>query len=263
MNPEMNFPPPPAVEATETAPQNIFNRLIGVWFAPGETFAEIGRAPRVLVPMLILMVIGCLGGYLMVERIGIRNFFRPGFEQAVARGRMSPEDADRQLEAMATGPAGTVIKIVIPIFGLIQGPIIAFILFGIAKLISMLSSGDNRFKSLYSVTIYTFLAIGVINTVLLVLVLYLKSPEDLDPNNLIGSNLAALLSLALGKDGLPKFLMSLARWVDLLAIWMIALLSIGYAAVSRGVKTSTMAMGLGVLYTLIALCVSAWTAISG
>lgn len=263
MNPELNLPPQPAVAATETAPQNIFNRLVGVWFSPGETFAEIGRAPRVLIPMLILMVMGCLGGYLMVERIPLRTFFSPGFEQAVASGRMSQEEADRQLETMTTGPVGKFTKVSIPLIGLIQSPIIALILVGICKLITMLSAGDNRFKPIFSVSLYTLLAIGLISTVLLVVVLFLKSPEDLDPNNLIGSNLAALLTLAFGKDGLPKFIMSLARWVDLFAIWMITLLSIGYAAVSRGVKTSTMAMGLGGIYTLLALCAAAWTAFRG
>ncbi|MCI0664090.1 MAG: YIP1 family protein [Acidobacteria bacterium] len=263
MNPEMNLPPQPAVAATETAPQNIFSRLIGVWFTPGETFAEIGRAPRVLVPLLVLMVIGCLGGYLMIERIGVRNFFNKNFEPAVASGRMSQEEADKQLEVMTSGIAGTITKASFPVIGLIQYPIIALILVGVCKLITMLSAGDNRFKSLFSVTIYTLLSVGVITTVLLVLVLYLKAPEDIDPNNLLGSNLAAILALAFDKDGLPKFIMGLARWIDVFAIWMIALLSIGYAAVSRGVKTYTMAMGLGVLYTLIALGTAAWTSMAG
>jgi hypothetical protein len=41
MNPEMNLPSQPAVAAPESAPQNIFNRLIGVWLSPGETFGQL------------------------------------------------------------------------------------------------------------------------------------------------------------------------------------------------------------------------------
>jgi hypothetical protein len=262
MNPEMNLPSQPAVATPESAPQNIFNRLIGVWLAPGETFAEIGRAPRVLVPLLVLILMGAFGSYLMVERIGLRTFFSPGFEQAVANGRMSQEQMDKQLEAMTTGRTSTIIKAVFTLFGLIYLPI-ALILVGVCKLITMLAAGENKFKPIFSVTIYTFLAIGVITTLLMVIVLFLKSPEELDPNNLIGSNLAALLALFLDRDSLPKFIMGLARWVDVFAIWIITLLSIGYAAVSRGVKTSTMAMGLGGFYILIALLMAALSSLRG
>jgi Yip1 domain len=234
--------------------------LIGVWFSPGETFAEIGRAPRVLVPIILLMVLGCAGGYLMIERIGVRNFFAPGFEQAVANGQMSQEDADKQLETMTAGPAATFIKLSFPLIGLIQYPIMALILVGIAKLITMLMGGDNLFKPLYSVTLYTLLAIGVITTTLLVVVIYLKNPAEIDPNNLMGSNLAALFTLLAGKDGLPKFVMAFARWIDVFSIWMITLLAIGYAAVTKGKKTSSFWWALASIYLVIALIGAAWTA---
>lgn len=263
MNPELSYPSQSANVTPEPAPQNFFNRLIGVWFSPGETFAEIGRAPRVLVPMIVLMVIGCLGGYLMIERIGVRNFFSKQFEQTVASGQMSQEDADKQLDQFTSGTAGTFTKYSFPIVGLLQYPVIALILVGLIKLISMLMGGENEFKPLFSVTLYALLGVGVISFVLFVLVLYLKSPEDIDINNLVGSNLGAVLTMAFGKDGLPKFLMALARYVDIFAIWLITLLAIGYAAVSRRMKASTIAMALGALYALLAIGGAAWTSMRG
>jgi len=263
MNPELNYASKPANAEPEPAPQNFFSRLIGVWFSPGETFAEIGRAPRMLAPMLALMVIGSVAGYLMIERIGLRNFFRPQLEQAVARGRISQEDADRRLEVMATGPAAAVTKWSFPVVGLIQYPIMALILVGLAKLITMLMGGDNGFKPLFSVSLYALLGMGVVSSVLFVVVLYLKSPEEIDINNLVGSNLAALLSMALSKDGLPKFVMALARWVDVFGIWLITLLAIGYAAVTRQIKTSTFGIALGGIYLVVALIAASWAALTG
>src|SRR5262245_25847613 len=96
MNPELSYASKPAGAEPEPAPQNFFSRLIGVWFSPGETFAEIGRAPRMLAPILALMIIGGAVGYLMIDRIGVRGFFSQGFEQRVASGRMSQEAADKQ-----------------------------------------------------------------------------------------------------------------------------------------------------------------------
>ena len=87
---------------------------------------------------------------------------------------------------------------------------------------------ENGFKKLFSVSLYTFLAVGIISSILFIVVLFLKSPDEIDIQNMVGSNLAALLTMLFGKDGLPKFVMKLARWVDIFALWMVALLSIGY-----------------------------------
>ncbi|MGH9832250.1 MAG: YIP1 family protein [Blastocatellia bacterium] len=263
MNPEPSYASKSASETPEPAPQNLFSRVIGVWFSPGETFAEIGRAPRVLVPILVLMVIGSVAGYLMIDRIGVRGFFAPQFEQAVASGRMSQEDADKQLETMTTGPAAAFTKWSFPVVGLFQYPIIALILVGLAKLISMLMGGDNEFKPLFSVSLFALLGIAVVSSIVFVAVLYLKPPEEIDVNNLVGSNLAALLGLVFGKDGLPKFVMALARWVDLFGIWLIALLAIGYAAVTRRMKSSSFGLALGGIYLVIALIAALWAAMRG
>jgi hypothetical protein len=263
MQPEMSYASQPAGATPEPAPQNFFSRLIGVWFSPGETFAEIGRAPRVLVPMLVLMVIGCAVSYLMIERIGVRGFFTPQFEQAVASGQMAQEDADKQLEAMTSGPAATFTKLVFPLVGLLQYPVLALILVGLAKLISMLMGGDNEFKPLFSVSLYALLGTAVVSSLVLIAVLYLKPPEEIDISNLVGSNLAALLTMALGKDGLPKFVMALARWADVFGIWLIALLAIGYAAVTRRMKASTFGIALGGIYLVAALIGALWATMRG
>jgi hypothetical protein len=250
MNPELSYESKTASEEPEPAPQNFISRLVGVWFSPGATFAEIGRAPRMLAPILALMIIGSVTGYLMINRIGVRGFFRPGFEQAVANGRMPQEQADQQLETMSNGPAAMVIKWMFPIIGLVQSLVLALILVG-----------ENGFKPLFSVSLYTLLGTGLVSSVILLIVLYLKPPEEIDINNMLGSNLAALLTVAVGKDGLPKFIMALARWVDIFGIWMLTLLAIGYGVVTKRVKSSAFGIALGAIYIVIALIAAAWTAL--
>jgi hypothetical protein len=261
MNPELSYESKTASEEPEPAPQNFISRLVGVWFSPGATFAEIGRAPRMLAPILALMIIGSVTGYLMINRIGVRGFFRPGFEQAVANGRMPQEQADQQLETMSNGPAAMVIKWMFPIIGLVQSLVLALILVGVAKLITALTGGENGFKPLFSVSLYTLLGTGLVSSVILLIVLYLKPPEEIDINNMLGSNLAALLTVAVGKDGLPKFIMALARWVDIFGIWMLTLLAIGYGVVTKRVKSSAFGIALGAIYIVIALIAAAWTAL--
>lgn len=263
MTPESKIASQPTPAAPEAAPHGFFSRLIGVYFSPGETFQEIGRAPRVLVPLLALMVMGALVGFLMINRIGIQTFFSKQYEQAVQSGQMTQEQANQALERVTSGPAATFVKASFPIFGAINWAVIALILAGAFKLVSMLVGADNEFKPLFSVTLYALLAVFLISSVLVVILLYLKNPEEIDINNLVASNLNALLAWAVGKDGLPKFVMALARWIDLFAIWAIALLAIGYAAVSRRLKTSTAAIALGCIYGVVALIGAAWSALRG
>jgi hypothetical protein len=66
-----------------------------------------------------------------------------------------------------------------------------------------------------------------------------------------------VLASFLGEDDLPKFLMRLAGYIDVFAIWLIALLAIGYSAASRKLKTATAATWLGIAYGIIALIGSA------
>lgn len=252
---------PETTVQTETAPNNFFSRLIGVYFSPGETFAEIGRSPGFLVPLLVLMLVGGTGAYLLIERVTVPKFFGQGFEQAVAKGQMPQEQANQQLEAMTS--RAPMIKGGFFISGLVQWGIIPLIVAGVFKLISMVLGKENQFKPVFTVTVYAMLAIALLSTLIFVITLYLKPVDEIDLQNLGTTNLGALLSIFIDKDSLPKFIMALARWIDIFAIWMIALLSIGYAAVTRKLKTSTAAFALGGLYTTIAVIAAIITAIRG
>jgi hypothetical protein len=263
MNPELSHSEKPASVEPEPAPQNFFSRLIGVWFSPGETFSEIGRAPHILAPILALMIIGGAMNFLMVNRVGVRGIVAPGIEQSVASGRTSREDADKQLEAMTSGRMAIIIKVLSLATGLLIYPIIALIIVGLAKLITMMMGGENEFKPLLSVSLFATLGAMIVPSALVIILLYLKPLDEIDINNLLGSHLGALLTFAVDKDAAPKFFMALARWVDIFYIWLIALLAIGCAAVTRRVKSSVFGMALGAIYLVLALIGSAWVTLLG
>lgn len=262
MAPEDKFTPSAAApQAAETAPQNFFSRLIGVWFSPGETFREIGRAPRLLMPIIFAILLGLAVSFAMTQRLNMQAMMAQMFEQAVAQGQITQEQADRQVQFAAR--FGTIQMLV---FGTLGTLLAALIVAGIFKLVSMLMGADNTFGALFAVTLYAFIATGIISSILFVTLLYLKDPGEITFQNLgqiVSSSLGALLNLLLGEGALPKFLMALAYRVDLFTIWLISLLSIGYAAVSRRMKTSTAAAWLTGLYVIYALIASAWTALRG
>jgi hypothetical protein len=249
MTMESNTESMPEGEALK--PKDFFSRLAGTYFAPRETFREIGISPKVLIPLIALILISALVGFYMSRNLDMESMMAEPLKQAVADGRMTQEQMERQL-TWITKFADVQMIVGAPLMGVLMTLVIA----AVFKLISSLINVENKFKSLFAVTLYAMIAVSIIQSGLLILVLYLKGPGEVDlsnVNSVVASNLGAVLSAILGEDALPEFFMKLAGYIDIFAIWIIALLSIGYAAVSRKLKTSRAAFWLGTAYAVIAV----------
>jgi hypothetical protein len=102
-------------------------------------------------------------------------------------------------------------------------------------------------------------AVTIVSTVLTVVILQVKAPGSAIAYEMpaIASNLSVMIETVAGNDVLPKFFTSLAKAVDIFNIWMLALLSIGFAAVSKKLKTSSAAMWFGGVYVIFYLIAAA------
>ncbi len=240
-----------AQQPEEIKPRNFFSRLGSIYFSPGETFREIGRSPRVLVPIIAMIIIGLLVGYFLAQKIDVTSAISDQLEKVVAAGRMTKDQVEQQMPLLEK-----VGKIEIIVGSAIGNPLFALVIAAVFKLISAFISAENRFKTVFSVTAHAMIAISIVHSILLIAVLSFKNPGDVTATNVnsaLVSNLGALFSTVFGDDALPKYVMRLTGYIDIFAIWIIALLAIGYSAVSRKLKTSTVATWLGCLYALVAL----------
>ncbi len=254
MDPESVHEAVPNTE--ETNPQNFFNRLGAVYLSPTAAFGEIGRSPRVLIPIIALVVVGLLVGYFTTQKIDMQAITAEQMEQLVARGMISQEQYNQiKQQATATPRYRTIISY--PFWFLLMALAIA----GVAKLISsVLLGAENRFKAIFSITLFATMAVYIVYYALYILILYFKNPADINASNvnsLVASNLGSLLQSLLGEDSPPGFWIRLARSVDIFNIWKIALLAIGYSAVSQKLKTATAATWLVIAYGIIAVIGSA------
>jgi hypothetical protein len=241
----------PLQQPEEIKPRNFFSRLGGVYFSPGETFREIGRSPGVWAPIIALILISALAGYLLSQKVDMSSLLSGAMEKAVADGSMTQQQADQQMAAMSKLGGVQLIA-----GSAVSNVIIALIIAAIFKLFAVIAGVENRFKALFTVTVYTLIATSIVQSILLFAVLSFRAPAEMSITNMgsvLASNLGALISGVLGDDALPKFLMKLFGWIDVFAIWDIALLSIGYAAVSGKLKTSRVAVWLGSFYGIIAI----------
>ena len=72
-----------ASPAETPKPQNFFSRLMGVLFSPGETFAEIGRAPSVFLPLVCAALLAAVTVFAINNRYGWDNTIRKQNEIAI------------------------------------------------------------------------------------------------------------------------------------------------------------------------------------
>jgi hypothetical protein len=234
--------------------QNVFSRLIGVYFSPGETFKEIVRSPKVLSPVILLVVIGLLTCVFMTQKLDIESMYSAQLQTQVDQGRMTQEQleqAERQLPLISKS-----VGIMLLIGSAISSLLIVLVIAGAFKLLSILIGAESQFKAVFLVTIYSMMAISLVSSVLFIIIVSFKDPGEItfqNLNSMVNSNLGAILTSLLGEDALPKFLMKLAGWIDLFAIWAIALLAIGYSAVSRKLKTATAAVWISSVYGIVAV----------
>jgi Yip1 domain len=245
---------PDTTIAPDAPAGNFFSRLGGVLFSPGETFKEIGRTAPVLIPAIVLALIICAGIILTLNRVGMESVLRKQFDPMVERGWMPQEQAEEMIKQTAAKP--TVAYIQSGVQGTLAVLVFVVVMAGIFKLISMVLGADNTFKPILSVTLFAFLAISLVTFLITVVLIYLQNPEDIDINNPIGANLGALLGLFTEKGAIPSFVRAFASFIDIFSIWRLALLAIGYAAISKKLKISTIAIWLSVVYLIFALIFS-------
>ena len=245
----------------EVRAKNFFSRLGGVFFSPREAFTEIGQAPRLVIPIIALFLVSAFGGFYAAQKIDTRAATRTQLEQAVKQGRITEEQMNQQT-AIAAAAAGPVLAVAGGVFAIILCLVIA----GYGKLFSMMAGRENSYKNLLEVSIYAMLAVSVVSTVLMVIILQIKGQARIgaaDLNSVVASSLGSWIESAAGADAFPKFIMALAKAVDIFNIWIIALLSIGFSAVSRKLKTASAAMWLTGAYIIFSIISAAARSVIG
>jgi hypothetical protein len=240
----------------EEAPKskNFFSLLGGVFFSPRESFQEIGRKPAMAIPIIVLFILTVLSTYYTMKKVDTQAGMQARLEQAVAEGKITEEQMNQQLAIMskAGAPVGAVFTGVVSL-------VLCLIIAGFGKLFSTFIGSENQFKTLFVVSMYAVIAVSFVQFVLTVIILQLKQPAALelaDTGSILASNLGSVLEIILGVDALPKFVVALAKGVDIFGIWMIALLASGFSAVSKKLKTSSAAIWLGTAYAFIFLIIA-------
>lgn len=204
--------------------------LTSIFFEPGRVFESFRQRPKFLAAGIIIIVLVVAFNLILLQRMGYENLIRSAIENSPRAANMTQEQMDAAIR-FYTGPIGKAIAYGAPI-------VVLAIIFAAGAAIYMLGvmlMGKRiSYKQALSVWIYSGLPPVAIGTLLNFVLLFLKSRDDIDPNEILqrGSLVHANLGILVSITEHPV-LGALLNSLDLIAFYGLFLAALGLRKVAR------------------------------
>jgi hypothetical protein len=255
-------PPPPMypVASSPVAPEPTGpglsepQRLVNTFVAPSKTFLDIRRNASWWVPLLLISIFA-IGFFVMIDK-------KVGFDQ-VARNMLANNKGIQQLDPGQQEKAYSRTAIGLkfgeyaaPIFILIYVLITAAVLMGT---FNFMMDAQVSFSQSMAVVMYGWLP-GILSSILAILALAFGDPEGFRMDNPIGTNPAHFMDPA----STPKFLYAMLTSVDVISLWIVVLIGVGFALnAKKKISTGSAIATVAVWYFFAKLCGAAFAALRG
>lgn len=223
-------PLPEQINTEDTTPQMSEAATLGnIFIEPGRTFQDLRRKPRFILATLIIIVLTTAFSFLFANKIGeegFRRFAQEQVEKNPQAASLPPEQKQKTVELNMT------------IFSVIRYLLPVFIIFGLALggliywLAIKATGGAANYWHAVSVYVYSSFAPGVVSMAANILILFLKSVDDIEieagQRGLIHANPGYFID---GKQS--PVLATLLGTFDFFYIWGLILAAIGLQKVGK------------------------------
>jgi hypothetical protein len=216
----------------QSAPLSEGSRIANTFVAPSKTFTDLRRSASWWGPWLLISIFSMLFIYAMGRQVG--------FEQ-ISRNQVAHSSRAEQFEKLPADQQAKQIQLSSKIIRYFAygSPVMILFYFLISTLVlwttfKIAAGAETTFGQAYAIVMYASLP-GIVGAILGIVSLFAGvDPEGFDVNNPVGTNLAYYLDPA----STGKFVHGMASALDVITIWTIVLLGIGFASTSK-VKRST------------------------
>lgn len=235
----VSFVPLPRVPDTEP-PLPPVQKLLGIFYEPTRVFRNLRVHPRWLAALILVTALGVIYSAVFVQRLTAERIVNYRVDKVAEMGPPFAPSAERLEQMRADGVdelknpirrAGTVVSTFAIVF--IWGAVVSAL-----YLVATLAFGGRiNFWQAFAVYFYSALPVAVVQKVLSLLILYLKSPDDIHPlrgmETVVQDNLGVLFS-----PGSNPVLFVIASQIGVLAFYSLWLkakgLQLGGTRVSSG-----------------------------
>jgi|SRR5579872_6447402 len=240
MSPEPAPGPPPLATTPEQPQMNEAARLAGVFFSPGKAFADIARRPRWWIPVILMAILSTIYLNAFTRRVGWESVIRSGIDNSPFAQNLTPQQREQQIQVTA-GFYKYVgyLSVVGTLFSVFIVAVILMFLF------DTMMSANIGLKRMMAIVAYGILPLAI-QTLLSMVVLFLKDPEEFNLRNPLMFNIGAYLS-----TDSPAVLRAVGTSIDLFSLWILVLLAIGISAAGRKVSFGKAFTGVFSLWALL------------
>jgi hypothetical protein len=243
MAPEPVPAPPPLTSQPEQPPVHEMSeaaRLAGVFFSPGKTFNDIARRPRWWIPVILIAILGTVFLNAFTQRVGWESVIRQAIERLPNAQSMTAEQRQQAITNGARlyqylGYGGSAVGTLFYVF------VVAVLLMFLFD--TMMSAGIGL-KRMMAIVAYGFLPLAI-QTILSMVVLFLKDPDEFNLQNPLMFNVGAYLS-----PDAPAALRAVGSSIDLFSLWIIVLLAIGVSSAARKMSFGKAFAGIALPWVL-------------
>jgi hypothetical protein len=241
-----SVPPVSPTSEPVAPPMSEGARIIDTFIAPSKTFTDLRRNASWWAPWILISIFSVAFMYTISKQITFEQISRNQIAHSSRADQFDKLPADQQarqiqLASKITAYIGYAMPLVILFIFLIEA-VVLWATFNIGV------GAETTFSQAFAIIMYSALP-GLVHATLGIITLFAGvNPEGFDINNPVGTNLAYYLD----PDTTGKFIRALASSIDIINIWTIILIGIGFACTSK-VKRSTAITIVAVWYLLVKL----------
>jgi hypothetical protein len=198
--------------------------LSKVLWSPGETMVLLAKNPRVLTPMVFLAIFSLLTGAAVFMKVDSAELAMRAIERSSQGANLSDEQKD-QIRRQMNSPLIRGLTFASTVVGsLVVVLLVATIYFGVFTLLGR----EGGFKAFLSITAFAFVP-TIFRQLAAVLSVFMLPSSALMPDELGSLSPAVFLD----RDAVSPVLFAAVNTVDVISIWILSLLVIGYGLVTR------------------------------
>ncbi len=229
-------------------------RVVDTFTAPSKTFADILRSTSWWLPFLLVVILSIAAAAVIDKRVGfdtvVQNTMHDTPKQEERLAQLPPDQRAAQIHRIAAGYRYT--SYASPLFILVISALGALGLWGTFNFVL---GARTTFGQMFAVWIYASLP-RLLTSLLIIGTLFLgDNAESFNLKNPVGTNLGFYLP-----DAAP-WLKTMLSFVDVIGLWVLALLVIGTAIVAKVKRGQAAAAVVGwwVLILILSVVAAAMT----
>jgi hypothetical protein len=251
----LSFIPRTPAGADAPAPMSEAEKITSVFYEPARVFQELRVRPYWGTAFLIIALSVAIYQFAYTQRIGAETIALATIDKTIESGFIPADRAGEIRENAAREARVPFAKVAGAVNGVAGTFVIMAILAGLYMLGVLVSGARIKFWQAFSVAVYAALPVVVLQNLISLLLLYIKSPDDIDPikgqRGLVHADLGVLFNAAE-----HPYLFVLGSSLGLFTLYGLWLTASGLRHAGEKVTNGTawsIALGLWLLTVLLGL----------